>query len=268
MAEVISVQNENKLEGKVIIITAGASGIGEATARLFGHHNPRMIVISDIQDKLGQDVVTSVGPQMCSYIHCDVTGELQVKSTVDSTVKRYGGLDIMFSNAGIVNFNQQTILDLDLSAYDRLMAINARGMLACVKHAARAMVDGGSKGSIVCTASIAASLPLGGYVDYGMSKHAVLGLMRSASVQLGKYGVSVNCVSPSALGTPMTCQAYGTDVEGVEKRFLSSCALGGDGLALKAIANAVLFLASDDSAFITGHDLVVDGGYIPSSLTH
>ncbi|RZC87112.1 hypothetical protein C5167_042043 [Papaver somniferum] len=236
MAEIISVQNENKLEGKVIIITGGASGIGEATARLFAHHNPRMIVIADIQDKLGQDVVTSVGP---------------------------------ISTAGIVNFNQQTIVDLDLSAYDRLMAINARGMLACVKHAARAMVDGGSKGSIVCT-SIAASLPLGGYVDYGMSKHAVLGLMRTASVQLGKYGVRVNCVSPSALGTPMTCQAYGTDVEGVEKRFLSSCALGGDGLALKAnhVANAVLFLASDDSAFITGHDLVVDGGYIPSSLIH
>ncbi|KAI3919809.1 hypothetical protein MKW98_001065 [Papaver atlanticum] len=237
MTEAISVQNENKLEGKVIIITGGASGIGEATARLFAHHNPRMIVILDIQDELGQDVVTSVGPQICSYIHCDVTDY------------NYGRLDIMFSNAGIVNFNQQTILDLNLSAYDRLMAINARGMLACVKNAARAMVDGGSKGSIVCTASIAASLPLGGYVDYGMSKHAVLGLMRSASVQLAKYGVRVNCVSPSALGTPMTCQAYGTDIEGVEKRFLSSCALGGDGLALKAnhVANAVLFLASDDS---------------------
>ncbi|KAI3894549.1 hypothetical protein MKX03_027579 [Papaver bracteatum] len=270
MTEIISVQNENKLEGKVIIITGGASGIGEATARLFAHHNPRMIVIADIQDELGQDVVTSVGPQICSYIHCDVTDELQVKFMVDSTLKSYGRLDIMFSNAGIVNFNQQTILGLNLSAYDRLMAINARGMLACVKHAARAMVDGGSKGSIVCTASIAASLPLGGYVNYGMSKHAVLGLMRSAGVQLAKYGVRVNCVSPSALGTPMTCQAYGTDIEGVEKRFLSSCALGGDGLALKAnhVANAVLFLASDDSAFITGHDLVVDGGYIPSSLIH
>ncbi|KAI3981610.1 hypothetical protein MKX01_007530 [Papaver californicum] len=253
MAEVMGVQNENKLEGKVVIITGGASGIGEATARLFSHHNPRMIVIADIQDQLGQDVVTSVGSQICSYIHCDVTDELQVKSMVDSTVKHYGRLDIMFSNAGIVNFNQQTILDLDLSAYDRLMAINTRGI-----------------GSIVCTASIAASLPLGGYVDYGMSKHAVLGLMRSASVQLGKYGVRLNCVSPSALGTPMTCEAYGTDVEGVEKRFLSSCVLGGNGLALKAkhVANPVLFLASDDSAFITGHDLVVDGGYIPSSLIH
>ncbi|KAI3872947.1 hypothetical protein MKW92_024724 [Papaver armeniacum] len=184
MAEVISVQNENKLEGKVIIITGGASGIGEATARLFAHHNPRMIVIADIQDELGQDVVTS-------YSHCDITDELQVKFMVDSTVKRYVRLDLMFSNAGIVNFNQQTILDLNLSAYDRLMTINARGMLACVKHVAKAMVDGGSKGSIVCTASIAASLPLGGYVDYGMSKHAVLGLMRSASVQLAKYGVRV-----------------------------------------------------------------------------
>ncbi|MCL7023839.1 hypothetical protein MKW94_030808 [Papaver nudicaule] len=258
MAEAIGVKNENKLEGKVIIITGGANGIGEATARLFANHNPSMIVIADIQDEKGHEVATSIGSQICSYIHCDVTYELQVKSMVDSTVKSYGRLAIMFSNAGIVNFNQQEILDLDLSAYDRLMAINTRGMLTCVKHAARAMVAGGSKGSIVCTASIAASLPLGGFLDYGMSKHAVLGLMRSASVQLGKY----------ALGTPMTCEAYGTDIEGVEKRFPSSCALGGDGLALKAnhVANAVLFLASEDSAFITGHDLVVDGGYIQSSL--
>ncbi|MCL7030698.1 hypothetical protein MKW94_019480 [Papaver nudicaule] len=245
MAEAIGVKNENKLEGKVIIITGGANGIGEATARLFANHNPSMIVIADIQDEKGHEVATSIGSQICSYIHCDVTYELQVKSMVDSTVKSYGRLAIMFSNAGIVNFNQQEILDLDLSAYDRLMAINTRGMLACVK-------------TIVCTASIAASLPLGGFLDYGMSKHAVLGLMRSASVQLGKY----------ALGTPMTCEAYGTDIEGVEKRFPSSCALGGDGLALKAnhVANAVLFLASEDSAFITGHDLVVDGGYIQSSL--
>ncbi|KAI3985987.1 hypothetical protein MKX01_039069 [Papaver californicum] len=265
MAEVMGVLNEKKLEGKVVIITGGANGIGEATTRLFPHHNPRMIVIADIQDKLGQDVVTSVVSQICSYIHCDVTDELQVKSMVDSTVKRYGRLDIMFSNTGIVNFNQQTILDLDLSAYDHLMAINTRGMLACVKHSMRAMVDGGSKGSIVCTTSIAASLALGGYVDYKMSKHAVLGLMRSAcrnynrnTVQLDKYGVRLNFVSLSALRTPMTCKAYGTYVE------------GGDGLALKEnhVGNAVLFLASNDSAFITGHDLVVDGGYIPSSLIH
>ncbi|OVA18558.1 Short-chain dehydrogenase/reductase SDR [Macleaya cordata] len=126
---------KKRLEGKVVIITGGASGIGEATARLFAHHCPRMIVIADIQDQKGQDVATSIGPHICSYVHCDVTDELQVKSMVDWTVKNYGQLDVMFSNAGIINPNQ-TVLELDLSAYDRLMWVNARGMATCVKHAA------------------------------------------------------------------------------------------------------------------------------------
>ncbi|KAI3848996.1 hypothetical protein MKW92_018527 [Papaver armeniacum] len=263
MAEAIVIQNEKKkLEGKVVIITGGASGIGEATARLFANHNPSMIVIADIQDQKGQAVATSIGSQICSYIHCDVSDELQVKSMVDSTVKSYGRLDIMFSNAGIVNGCHQTILDMDLADYDRLMDINTRGMLACVKHAAKAMVDGGVKGSIVCTASTAATSALDGYLDYTISKHAVLGLMRSASQQLGKYGIRVNSVSPSAVGTAMPCKTYGTDAEGIEKMFMNSTVLGGAGLVLKVnhVAAAVLFLASDDSAFITGHNLMVDGG--------
>ncbi|MCL7051363.1 hypothetical protein MKW94_021647 [Papaver nudicaule] len=262
MAETIVVQNEKKkLEGKVIIVTGGASGIGEAMARLFANHNPSMIVIADIQDQRGNVVATSIGTQICSYIHCDVSDEPQVKSMVDFTVKNFGQLDIMFSNAGIVNACNQ-ILGIDLSAYDRLMDVNARGMLACVKHAGKAMVDDGVKGSIVCMVSTAASLAADGHSDYTMSKHAVLGLMRSASQELGKYGIRVNCVSPSLVGTPMSCEACGTDVEGVEKRSLSSIIVI-TWLVLKVshVADVVLFLASDDSAFITGHNMAVDGGY-------
>ncbi|MCL7048326.1 hypothetical protein MKW94_022902 [Papaver nudicaule] len=260
---VVHQNDKRKLEGKVIIITGGASGIDEATARLFAHHGSSMIVIADIQDKKGQDVVASIGPQTCSYVSCDITDEAQVESMINYTVKTYGRLDIMFSNAGIINHNGQTILDIDLSAYDRLMAINARGMVACAKHAGKAMVDGGVKGSIVCTGSVVASTGSDSNLEYVMSKHAVLGLVRSASLQLGKYGIRVNCVSPSAVGTPMMCSACGTDVEGVEKMFTRYCSLQGEGLALKVnhVADAVLFLASDDSAFITGHNLAVDGGF-------
>ncbi|OVA18560.1 Short-chain dehydrogenase/reductase SDR [Macleaya cordata] len=263
MTEAIVVRNEKRLEGKVVIITGGASGIGEATARLFVHHGPCMIVIADIQDQKGQDVAKSIGPHICSYVHCDVTDELQVKSMVDWTVKNYGRLDVMFSNAGI-GIPNQTILELDLSAYDRVMGVNARGMATCVKHAGKAMVDGGVKGSIVCTASLAGSAGRETCLDYAMSKHAVLGLMRSASVQLGKYGIRVNCVSPSGLATPMTCKIHGSDTEGVEKMFSSFSSLkGGVVLKVKHVADAVLFLASDDSAFVTGHNLAVDGGFRP-----
>ncbi|KAL5722576.1 hypothetical protein ACHQM5_006083 [Ranunculus cassubicifolius] len=263
MSEATSTVNK-KLKGKIAIITGGASGIGEATARLFADEGARMVVIADIQDELGQSVATSIGSDRCSYIHCDVTNENQVKLMVDSTVQKYGHLDIMFSNAGIINPGQ-TILEMDLSAMDRLFAVNVRGMAACVKYAARAMVDGGEKGgrTIICTASVAASRGTTEREDYTMSKHAVLGLVRSASCELGKYGIRVNCVSPSAVATPLLMNAFGIDDQEVaENAFSSMNVLKGLVLKVNHVADAALFLASDQSAFVTGHNLVVDGGFL------
>ncbi|KAF8376752.1 hypothetical protein HHK36_031578 [Tetracentron sinense] len=246
-----------RLDGKVVIIT------GSATAHLFANNGARVVVIADIQDELGQRVATSIGLHRCTYIHCDVTDEEQVKSMVDHTVQTYGQLDIMFSNAGIVSPTNQTILELYLIAFDRLFAVNVRGMAACVKHAARAMVDGGVKGSIVCTASLAATVGSNKWSDYTMSKHAVVGLVRSASRQLGEYGIRVNCVSPSGLATPLLCNAYHMEPEEVEKLVEPFTSLKGVVLKVSNVADAVLFLASHDSAFVTGHDLVVHGGCRP-----
>ncbi|KAE8704264.1 Short-chain dehydrogenase reductase 5 [Hibiscus syriacus] len=252
---------KKKLAGKVAIVTGGASGIGEATARLFVAHGARMIIIADIQDHLGQQVATSIGSQNCTYMRCDVTDEDQVKALVQSTVENYGQLDIMFSNAGILSKSDQTVLDLDFQQFDRLMAINLRGTVACVKHAARAMVDSGVRGSIVCTASVAASRGALRRTDYAMSKHAVLGLVRSTSKQLGVHGIRVNCVSPNGVATPMTCQAHEKSVEEVEEIYEAGRILKGAVLRAGNVADAVLFLASDDSELITGHDLAVDGGF-------
>lgn len=144
----------NKLEGKVAIITGGASGIGEATARMFAKHGARMLVIVDIQDELGKNVSASVGSHRCTYIHCDVTNEAQVKSLVDSTVEIYGELHIMFSNAGIASKSEQTVIDFDMDELDRVIAVNVHGMAVCVKHAARVMVEHQVKGSIICMASV------------------------------------------------------------------------------------------------------------------
>ncbi|XVF54255.1 hypothetical protein PTKIN_Ptkin05aG0165700 [Pterospermum kingtungense] len=248
-----------KLAGKVAIITGGASGIGEATARLFAAHGARMIIIADIQDQLGQQVATSIGSHNCTYMHCDVTDEEQVQALVQSTVQNYGQLDIMFSNAGILSKSDQTVLDLDFPQFDRLMAINVRGMAACVKHAARAMVERRVRGRIVCTASVAASQGSKRRTDYCMSKHAVLGLVRSASKQLGEHGIRVNCVSPNGLATPMTCDTNGKSVEEVEEIYEAGRVLKGAVLRAGHVADAVLFLASGESELITGHDLVVDG---------
>ncbi|KAM1681960.1 hypothetical protein ACFX1T_039033 [Malus domestica] len=255
-------QTIQKLQGKVAVVTGGASGIGEATARKFALHGARAVVIADVQDDKGQNVAASIGPDRSTYIHYDVTDEDQVKILIESTVKIYGRLDVMFSNAGIGSASKQTVMDFDLSNYDKLMAVNVRGMAACVKHAAKAMVEGGVRGSIVCTASVAASVGGPFFMDYTMSKHAVLGLMRSASLQLGEYGIRVNCVSPGLVVTPLLCSLFKVEAEDAAKMFESHFGLKVEGkmLLAESVADAALFLASDDSEFITGHSLVVDGG--------
>ncbi|OMO92899.1 Short-chain dehydrogenase/reductase SDR [Corchorus olitorius] len=251
------------LSGKVAIITGGARGIGEATARLFADHGARTIIVADIQDELGQQVATSIATPdcICTYVHCDVSDEDQVKSLVESTVQNHGKLDIMFSNAGILSKSDQTILDLDFAQFDRLMAINVRGMVTCVKEAARVMVEGCVRGSIICTGSMAASNGTKKWIDYCVSKHAVLGLVRSASKQLGVHGIRVNCVSPAGVATPMTCDALDKGVVEVEEFFGAKRILKGVALRARHVADAVLFLASDGAELITGQDLLVDGGF-------
>ncbi|KAL2244194.1 UNVERIFIED_CONTAM: (-)-isopiperitenol/(-)-carveol dehydrogenase, mitochondrial [Sesamum indicum] len=261
MADAPSISLKKKLEGKVAIITGGASGIGEVTARLFAEHGARGVVIADIQPEKGKSVAESIGSQRCSYFQCDVADEEQVKSMVEWTVKTYGGLDIMYSNAGITGSFHQTILELDFSEYDAVMRVNARGMAVCVKQAGRKMVELGTRGAIICTASVAGEV--GGILqaDYTMSKHAVVGLVRGAKQQLGLHGIRINSVSPSAVPTPFV-EKVGLTAEDLEKTFGPLTSLKGVSLTAEHVAEAVLFLASDDSAFITGHNLRVDGGLI------
>ncbi|KAE8706290.1 Short-chain dehydrogenase reductase 5 [Hibiscus syriacus] len=257
----------HKLEDKVAIITGGASGIGKATASLFADHGAH-VVIADIQDELGQQVAASIGFKNCSYIHCDVADEEQVKAMVEWTVQNHGRLDIMFSNAGMIRATKattnsdQNILDIDFVAFDRLFAVNVRGMAACVKHAARAMVEKKVRGSIICTASVCASSGGDQDVDYFMSKHSVLGLVRSASKQLGPYGIRVNSISPFVVATPLMCELMGREAEETEKIFEGLTKLKGVVVKEKHVADAVLFLASGDSEVVSGHDMVVDAGFL------
>ncbi|KAF5730132.1 short-chain dehydrogenase reductase 3b-like [Tripterygium wilfordii] len=250
---------KEKLQDKVAIVTGGASGIGEATASLFADHGAR-IVIADIQDEKGRNLVKSIGPHRCAFIHCDVTDEQQVKSLIETTIQTYGRLDIMFCNAGVLSQFNQGVLDFDVAACTKLFAINVQGTAACMKHAARAMVDGNIGGSIICTASIVATIGTDKSTDYTMSKHAVLGLVRSASMQLGEYGIRVNCVSPGPVATPMLCNLLGKGIEETEKNMEPRFCLRGS-LKVKHVADAVLFLACEDSEFFTGQNLVVDGGF-------
>ncbi|XP_020588663.1 short-chain dehydrogenase reductase 3b-like [Phalaenopsis equestris] len=248
----------SRLAGKVAIITGGASGIGEATARLFASHGST-VVIADIQDALGLSVANSISPPgRCTYVHCDVREEHQLAAAVRHTIQHHKHLDIMFSNAGTLG-PFTGILDVDMSDLDNLLAVHLRGMAAAIKHAGRAMVDGGVKGSIICTGSVAAEK--GGFapVAYTAAKHGVLGLVRAAAGELGGKGVRVNCVSPFGVATPMSCGPHVIKAEVLERLVSEAAVLKGGVLKAADIAAAALFLASDDSAFVSGQNIAVDG---------
>lgn len=248
-----------RLEGKVAIVTGGASGIGEAATRLFALHGA-VVVIADIQDDLGSAVAASVGGK-CRFMHCDVSDEGQVEALVSRTVAAHGRLDVLFSNAGVMPAPPSGVLDMDMAELDRTMAVNVRGVACTVKHAARAMVAGGVRGSIVCTASVSAGLGGLGPAAYTASKHAVVGLVRAAAGELGRHGVRVNCVSPFGVGTPLACRYSGATPEQVEGSCSAMASLKGVVLRPRHVAEAALFFASDESVYITGHNLVVDGGF-------
>ncbi|KAK8565572.1 hypothetical protein V6N12_059130 [Hibiscus sabdariffa] len=251
--------NAIMLEGKVALITGAASGIGEETARLFVEHGA-FVVIVDVQDDLGNRVAETIGADKVSYRHCDVRDEKQVEEAVSYTVEKYGKLDILFSNAGILG-PLTGILDLDIDTFDDIMATNVRGMAAMIKHAARAMVARNTRGSIICTGSVASSIGGTGPHGYTASKHAVIGLVRGTSSELGAHGIRVNCVSPYGVATPLVCRAYNLEPSEVEANSYSLSNLKGIVLKARHIAESVLFLASDESAYISGQNLAVDGGF-------
>ncbi|XP_050914792.1 short-chain dehydrogenase reductase 3b, partial [Lathyrus oleraceus] len=256
---IINVKTKAWLEGKVAIVTGGASGIGEDAVKTFVE-NGAFVVIADINDELGHHLATSIGLDKVSYHHCDVRDEKQVEQTVSFTLEKYGTLDIVFSNAGIAG-PLSSILEFDLNEFDNTIAVNIRGAAATIKHAARVMVDRKIRGSIICTASVAGSVAGSAGHDYVTSKHGLVGLVRSTCGELGAYGIRVNSVSPYLVATPLVCRALKMEVSEVEANANDCGNLKGVTLKAKHIAEAALFLASDESAYISGHNLVVDGGF-------
>eukprot|EP00257_Ricinus_communis_P022060 XP_015581685.1 secoisolariciresinol dehydrogenase [Ricinus communis] len=203
-----------RLEGKVALITGGASGIGACTAKVFAHHGAK-VVIADVQDELGHSVSESLGPSNSTYVHCNVTDESHIKIAVDKAVSTYGKLDIMFNNAGIVDVNKPRIVDNEKADFERVLSVNVTGVFLGIKHAARVMIPSRS-GSIISTASVSSSVGAAASHAYCCSKHAVLGLTKNAAVELGQFGIRVNCLSPYALATPLATKFVGLDDQGLE----------------------------------------------------
>ena len=251
-----------RLDGKVAAITGAASGIGRRTAEVFVAEGAR-VVIADIQDGPGEALADELG-EAAIYLHADVTREADVAAVVDQAVASYGGLDCLFNNAGAPGTGGP-IEEITADGFDQAMALLVRSVFLGIKHAAPVMKRQKS-GSIISTASVAGLQPGYGPHPYSAAKAAVIQLTRSVSMELAEHSVRVNCICPGAIATPifargldMPSQLDARTVEKLQGLFADIQPVPRAGMP-EDIAQAALWLAGDDSSFVTGQALVIDGG--------
>ena len=246
-----------KFEGQVALITGAAAGIGKATALAFAHQGAS-VVVADISEAAGEAVVQEIvaAGGKARFVRCDVTRDSDVKAMVAQTVEIFGRLDFAFNNAGI-EIEHSKLADGDESTFDKIIDVNVKGVWRCMKHQIPVMLEQGG-GSIVNTASIAGLGAAPKMSVYSASKHAVIGLTKSAAVEYAKKGIRVNAVCPAVIDTDMFRRAAETDPRKAE--YAAAMHPVGRLGKPEEIAGAVLYLCSPEAAFTTGVALPLDGG--------
>jgi NAD(P)-dependent dehydrogenase (short-subunit alcohol dehydrogenase family) len=251
----------DRLAGKTAVITGGCSGIGLATARRFAEEGAK-VVIGDVDDSKGPGIAEELGG---TYVHVDVTDKDQVDALFKTAKDTYGSVDIAFNNAGISPPEDDSILDTDLEAWKRVQDVNLTSVYLCCKAALPYMLEQ-KKGSIINTASFVAVMGAAtSQISYSASKGGVLSMSRELGVQFAREGVRVNALCPGPVNTPLLQELFASDPERAARRLVHVPV--GRFAEPEEMANAVLFLASDESSFITASTFLVDGGISGAYVT-
>jgi NAD(P)-dependent dehydrogenase (short-subunit alcohol dehydrogenase family) len=251
-----------RLEGKVALITGGGSGMGKVASELFANEGAS-VVLTDVNDQAGEATARAIGDR-ARYVHADVSDESEAEAMVATAVDAFGRLDILYNNAGIMPLGDGSVTDNDTEIWDEVLAVNVKGVAFGCKFGIRAMLENGG-GSIINVASFVAWMGAAtSQTAYTASKGAVLAMTREIAVEYARRGVRCNALCPGPIETPLLL-ALLSDDEKKQRRFVH-IPMGRLGRA-EELAKAALFLASDDSSFMTGASLIVDGGITAAYVT-
>ena len=260
----------NELEGKVAIVTGGASGLGEGLARRFAAEGAK-VLIGDIDRDAGAALAADIGAD-AHFVEADVSDTAQVSGLVSTAVERFGGLHVMVNNAGVSGTMHRRLFDDDLADFEKIMAVNLRAVMAGTRDAARHMSEHGG-GSIINVTSIGGILAGGGVMTYRASKAAVIQFTKSAAIELAHYEIRVNAIAPGNIRTAIVRKsAAGEDLEKLEQfeekireQMRNDRPLKREG-TVDDVAEAALYFATDRSRYVTGTVLPVDGGTVAGKV--
>jgi NAD(P)-dependent dehydrogenase (short-subunit alcohol dehydrogenase family) len=251
-----------RLDGKVCVITGAGGGMGRDAAILFSEEGAR-VCAADVNLAAAEDTATQARDAFAHQV--DVADEASVEAMMEATAERYGGIDVLYNNAGISPDDDASILDTSVEAWDRVQAVNTRGVFLCCKHGIPHLQKRGG-GSVINVASFVAILGAAtSQISYSASKGAVLSMSRELAVQFARENIRVNALCPGPVETPLLLNIFGGDPAALERRRVHWPT--GRLAKPREIVNGALFLASDESSYVNGSTFLVDGGLTAAYVT-
>lgn len=255
-----------RFEGKTVIVTGGAKGIGRACAERFAEEGAR-VVVADVDEEAGEETASAIGgPERGRFIYCDVSERLDVRNMLAETLEHFDQVDVLVNNAGIVH--SADFLEIDEADFDRVIGVNLKGAFLVGQIVARRMVEqaeaGAEPGAIVNMSSVNAVFAIANQVPYTVSKGGIAQLTKVMALSLAPHGIRVNAIGPGSVMTDIL-KAVNTDAA-ARRRILSRTPLGRIGEPAE-IASVAAFLASADASYMTGQTVYVDGGRLPLNYT-